>query len=239
MTAPREEPSAPMTQDAQRIVLASSSPRRSRLLAALNLEFEVVRPKVDEPPFAGLSPRARAMKTAELKARDVAGRLDSSGGACLVLAADTIVVLGDRCLGKPRDREHARAMLGELSGREHSVTTGLAIQRVGGTLWLDAETTRVTFARLSRRAIERYVDSGQAEDKAGAYGVQEIGGEFIESVAGDLTNVIGLPLIKLRQGFNEVAGLDILSARSPRAAAIRAFPRLADLPAALLAAIRD
>ena len=143
-----------------------------------------------------------------------------------MIAADTVVVLEGRLYGKPRDREDAKRMLRELSGRTHEVITGVAIQRAGGASWLDAETTRVTFRELDEATIGGYVASGQADDKAGAYGLQEVGAGFVAKVEGDVSNVVGLPIAKMLRGLEEISGAD-LSAIDAEAAMREAFPEFA------------
>lgn len=190
-------PSAPA------FVLASSSPRRRELLARLGLRFEVVAADVDETPRRGEAAIDLVRRLAREKAERVAATRD--GAAALVLAADTVVVLRGRILGKPADPDDARRMLRALSGEEHEVLTGLALvdtarARTAATV----ERTLVRFSAMDEDEIARYVATGEPLDKAGAYGVQGIGGLWVESIAGNYTNVVGLPLPAVRRLFAEV-----------------------------------
>jgi septum formation protein len=176
-----------------RVVLASSSPRRARVLRALGLD-PVVRPTgADETPLPGESPAALVRRLALAKASCVpVSRGD------VVLAADTVVVLGRRVLGKPRDARHARSMLARLSGRTHSVLTGVAV-RSAATVLVSIDRTRVRFRRMSRAEIAAYVESGEPMDKAGAYHVDGGGAAFIESIEGSPTNVAGHAITTARR----------------------------------------
>jgi septum formation protein len=207
-------------------------------MGALGLDFEVRAAEIDEAAIEAASPRERAIRTAEAKARAV-GRTPAEADGRPIVAADTIVVLGERVLGKPADRAEAIAMLEALSGRAHEVITGLAILTPARPIWLDAERTLVTFHALGRGAIEDYVAGGGADDKAGAYGLQEVSGRFIAAVAGDLSNVIGLPLALLRRGLDECLGMEIGAESGLRAVVRRAFPVLESLPEALMRGIPD
>jgi septum formation protein len=213
-----------MEKTRERLILASRSPRRRAILAALGLEFEAIESGEDEPVDESISPRAHAIQTAAMKADAVASRLAHSEPEPLILAADTIVVLDGKILNKPEDRQDAKRMLRALSGRTHSVITGIALRRKDGPAWLDADETRVTFKVLPEDWIATYVATGSADDKAGAYGVQEMTAKFIERIEGDLSNVIGLPLVKLRRGLAEMLGGDPFAGQSLRAALREAFP---------------
>lgn len=170
------------------VVLASASPRRRELLARLGLD-PVVRPAaVDETPHPGEAPADLVVRLAAAKAGAVA-----ADPGDLVVAADTVVTVGTRILGKPRDRDEAAAMLGALSGRDHHVVTGVAVTH-RGAVRTDVETTRVTFRHLDDREIAWYVATGESDDKAGAYGLQGAGAVLVRELQGSDTNVIGLPL---------------------------------------------
>ncbi len=218
------------------IVLASVSPRRRALLQAGCGDFEAREPSVNEHLLRRGDPRAVVLKTALAKATDVGSTLSQG---TIVIAADTMVVVDDGVFNKPRDRAEARRMLRRLSGREHEVITGLAVLRVGGESVLDADQATVRFHALDAPAIAAYVDSGEADDKAGAYGIQGRGAEFVAVVEGDLTCVIGLPLGRLCELFKEMTGADLLAGVSPRRAALDAFEELMRLPAACLDGIPD
>jgi septum formation protein len=222
-----------------KFILASRSPRRRRLLDALGIAFDSIDTDINEAAIRADSPRALAIKTAAMKAEAAAGIMPNLEQGSIIIAADTIVIHQGEMLGKPRDRNHAKAMLNRLSGQSHEVITGLAIQKIGGETWLDADLSRVTFHPLALELIDAYVASGQADDKAGAYGLQEVGKSFIAAVDGDISNVIGLPLAKLGKGLCEVSGEDIFDSKSSRAILLAAFPDLRDLPPELLAGIGD
>jgi septum formation protein len=172
---------------APRLVLASQSPRRRELLAQLGLALDVRPSDADEAVHPGEPPRDYVLRVAREKARAVPGDL--------VLAADTAVVLGDEVLGKPAGDDDARRMLRALSGTEHEVLTAVVVRRGAPPLELEElVSTRVRFARLSEAQIAWYVGTGEPRDKAGAYAIQGAGGAFVLSVAGSVSNVVGLPL---------------------------------------------
>jgi septum formation protein len=176
------------------IILASSSPRRSALLKQIGLTFSLDPANVDERIIPGEGPEVYALRVAQEKANVAARRAANS----IVIAADTVVVLGDRILGKPADRQDAIRMLRLLSGKEHKVITGFSI--------LDAATgksvsktviTGVWFRHLKEAEIIAYVDSGAPFDKAGAYGIQGKGALLVERIDGCYFNVVGMPLSEL------------------------------------------
>lgn len=178
-----------------RLVLASSSPRRAQLLAALGIPFDVVPSDVDESGVRG-TPYGFALEVARAKALVVAARLGDPER--VVLGADTVVVLDGEVLGKPRDEEDARRMLRALSGREHTVITAFALARPPGELLHeDAVESRVEFKRLTEREIRGYVATGEPMDKAGAYGAQGIGSFLLRAVYGSYSSVVGLPVCEV------------------------------------------
>jgi septum formation protein len=182
------------------LVLASASPRREELLRQIGLEFEVVPSNADEPVPAGLAPGTLAEQLALEKARTVAARRSEG----LVIGADTVVALDERVLDKPGNPDEARETLRALSGREHQVTTGVAVVDAStGEARSDRVTTRVRFACLTEELIDRYVASGEPMDKAGAYGIQGGGALLIEGISGCYTNVVGLPLRRLAELLRE------------------------------------
>ena len=176
------------------IILASNSPRRRELLAQIGIrDFQILSPDVDEAVESGLSP-ARMVEALSLrKARAAAGR---AGADDLILAADTVVALDGRVLGKPRDQEEAFAMLSALSGREHRVYTGVTVLG-GGRAATEHEETAVAFRALSPEEIRDYIATGEPMDKAGAYGIQGVGALLVQGIRGDYCNVVGLPLFRL------------------------------------------
>jgi septum formation protein len=177
-------------------VLASGSPRRRELLAGLDLAFTVRPADVDESPLAGEAAAACVERLALAKAVTSAGAAAAAGEAAeLVLAADTLVVLDGRMLGKPRDAAEARRMLASIAGREHTVLTGVALlEAPGGHRAATVEASRVRMAPMTPAELDWYVATGEPLDKAGSYAVQGKGGLFVEAVDGNYTNVVGLPL---------------------------------------------
>ena len=171
------------------IVLASASPRRAEILAALGIPFVVDAAELDETLRQGESAPDAAARLSQEKAARVALRHPDRW----VLGADTLVALGDATLGKPGDEEDARRMLRLLSGREHRVVTGVALRRGTGAVRSLSQESRVEIAPLSPEEIAWYVETGEPLDKAGAYAVQGLGSRFIEAVRGSYTNVMGLP----------------------------------------------
>ena len=185
------------------VVLASASPRRKELLAKLVAEFEVVPADVDEAAIVDPDPWVVAQRSAREKALAVA-RLRPDA---LVIGGDTVVALqqGDawRQLGKPTGEEDARAMLRDLSGRTHTVVTGVCLHWPGG-MSAFTESSKVTFKKLSDDEIAAYVATGSPLDKAGSYGLQDESQSFIEKVEGPIDNVIGLPMEKLEEALRAV-----------------------------------
>ncbi|MFA5840367.1 MAG: Maf family protein [Candidatus Margulisiibacteriota bacterium] len=179
-----------------KIILASQSPRRKELLCKIVRRFSVVPSTVNESLIKAKTPEAFAVKAALAKALDVAKKHKNS----LVIGADTIVVLGKKILGKPKDKKHAIAMLQSLSGRVHKVITGIAVvDGLNGRVRTDLTETRVKMKRISTTAILAYVESGRPLDKAGSYGIQEIEEQFVASIDGDYDNVVGLPVKDLKR----------------------------------------
>jgi septum formation protein len=183
-----------MVQGNKTVVLASSSPRRSELLRQIGLSFSLDAANVDERIIPGEDPEVYALRVARDKARIAAQR----AGNGIVIAADTVVVLGDRILGKPADKQDAIRMLRLLSGKEHKVITGLSVMDAAtGKTVSKAVVSGVRFRRLREEEISAYVDSGEPLDKAGAYGIQEKGALLVERVEGCYFNVVGMPLATL------------------------------------------
>lgn len=173
-----------------RVFLASASPRRRELLNLVGIDHEVRPANIDETYLPGEQPRDHA----ERLAREKAVAIDGSDS--VTIGSDTIVVVDGQVLGKPRDRAHAAEMLRQLSGRSHIVMTGVAA-RWRGALASGLEEVGVTFRRLSDDEIERYIDTGEPMDKAGAYGIQGFGATIVDRVDGDYFAVMGLPLNRL------------------------------------------
>ncbi len=192
-------------------ILASASPRRREILRGLGLRFRVRPSRIPEPPGRpGETPLRYAVRAACLKSREISSRYDAG----VVIGADTIVVLGNRIMGKPRSREEASAMLRSLSGRWHEVITGICL--------LDCRTrkerssagvSRVHFRRILPAEILWYLDTGEYKDKAGAYGIQGYASLFIDRIEGCYFNIVGFPVAaferlcrKLGFGLTRAAG---------------------------------
>ena len=187
-----------------RLILASASPRRSKLLGDRGYDFEVRAADVAETlPADSDHPAAEAERLAEAKARAVVGAVGEPGR--WVLGADTIVVLGRRIIGKPRDSRDAVSILRTLSGTEHAVVTGVALVQSGtGRSLIRHAVTRVRMHRVAEAEIRRYVARGASRGKAGAYAVQEGGDRYIEAMDGSFTNVVGLPMELLDEMLAQV-----------------------------------
>jgi septum formation protein len=170
------------------LVLASQSPRRKELLAVAGFRFSVRAKPVEELHRAGERPVDYATRLARAKAEAV-----WEGAGEIVLGADTIVVIDERILEKPLNPDDARAMLRLLSGRDHTVITGVCLLHRDGII-VDHSATQVRFAPLTESEIAAYVASGEPFDKAGAYAIQGLASKFVESVSGCYFNVMGLPL---------------------------------------------
>ena len=183
------------------LILASSSPRRADLLRAAGIPFEVVPVDVDESVLRLEPPGEHVRRLAREKADAVFG----ANPDAVVLAADTIVLVGGEIMGKPRDAADATRMLRLLSGREHEVLTGVAIVAKRGPV-VEVARTRVWLNPLSELEIAEYVATGEPLDKAGGYGIQGLGSRFIDRIQGNYSNVVGLPVAlvyRLLKGYPE------------------------------------
>ena len=180
-----------------KIILASKSPRRKEILSLLNIPFEIMVSEADESIDEALPPFFTAEKLSLEKASRVAKNINYDA---LVIGADTIVLSDGKILGKPKDENDAYLMLKTLSGKWHSVITGVTVM---DTLSAKSESfyveTKVHFTDLTDDEINNYIKTKEPMDKAGAYGIQGQGGAFIDQISGDYFNVVGLPLCKLRQ----------------------------------------
>ena len=180
-----------MDESKPTIILASASPRHAALLTAMGIEFEVVPSQIQERPHPDEPPADYITRLARAKVMAVVRQLESG----LVLGADTVVVLDGVLLEKPADEQDARRMLKALSGRWHAVLTGVALFDAASRREVaDYEKTLVRFAPLTDREIDWYVASGEPMDKAGAYGIQGLAAIFVEEIAGNYSNVVGLPI---------------------------------------------
>ena len=199
------------------LYLASRSPRRRELLTGLGYRFEPLDVEVDEARRAGESPARFVQRMAREKSRaGLAGVAGYPGGEvrAIVIAADTIVVVDDEVLGKPRDGTDALMQLGRLSGRDHLVLTAVAVVRPGRSPEVRLSRSRVWFRGLAGEECARYVATGEPLDKAGSYAIQGLAAAFVTRLEGSWSGVVGLPLHETAE-LLERAGvrLSVLSTR--------------------------
>ncbi len=185
----------------QKLILASTSPRRSELLASAGLSFEIVRPDADEKLHAGESPVEYAVRTAREKAESLEALLGT-----IILGADTVVAAEGRILGKPADADDATAMLRLLSGKLHEVITGVCLRSAEKTVCFHS-TTAVLFRDLSDEEIAAYVATGDPLDKAGAYAIQNGAAGMVRRIDGSYSNVVGLPLCEVIEALDGFAAV--------------------------------
>ncbi len=185
-----------------RLILASASQRRADILHDAGLSFAVVSSAVDETPYPGEAPQTLVQRLADAKADLVAARVV---GTTIVIAADTVVALDGQLLGKPRSTDDARHMLVQLSGRTHSVHTGVSLIRLPEAVRIRfVETTLVTFSQLGADEISKYLATEEPHDKAGSYAIQGRAGRYIPRIEGCYYNVVGLPLAHLIAALREL-----------------------------------
>ena len=185
-----------------KLILASASARRAEILHDAGLSFSVISSAVDETPMPGESAAELVQRLADAKAELVSAR---AVAPAIVIAADTEVVLDGHVMGKPRTSEDARQMLMKLSGRTHSVLTGVTLVRLPDAEQRRfVETTRVHFAPIPDEEITRYLASGEPFDKAGSYAIQGRAGRFVPRIEGCYFNIVGLPLARLCQELSEL-----------------------------------
>lgn len=212
------------------VILASASPRRKELLERLGFTVKVIPPAIDELRLEGESPenfvkrmaRAKVLVVVERLAqtlytdvetgvRRAAGPGARTQDTRWVIGADTVVVLGEQILGKPKDTAEAAEMLHRLSGQPHRVITGFCIHDLRKNKeGVQAVATEVRFKRLTATEIEKYIAVGESMDKAGAYAVQGVGAYLVDSMTGSYTNVVGLPLCQTVEMMEEMGAHDIL-----------------------------
>ena len=193
------------------LILASSSPRRHDLLSSINLKFLAIPSSIKEKNINGESPEDQVCRLAHEKAVDVAKRFPDKW----ILGADTIVVIDDTILGKPRNVSDAERMLGMLTSRDHTVYTGYALLNLRmpdrkRIRWVRSE---VYIRHMSQTEISGYIRTGEPMDKAGAYAIQGIGAGIVERVSGSYTNVVGLPLCEVTRDLKELGIFDFLAGR--------------------------
>lgn len=175
----------------EKLILASKSPRRLEILGKIFKNIEIVPAHINEKDFIFNSPSETAVKLAEIKVNKVAKSYNNN----LIIGADTIVLIENEILGKPKNFHDAFNMLNKLSGKKHFVITGVAIKH-GDNLKSFYETTEVYFSNLNRMEIEKYIETKEPFDKAGGYGIQGYASLFIEKIKGDYLNIVGFPLNK-------------------------------------------
>ncbi len=190
------------------LILAPKSPRRRELLGRITANFTVMTDDSEEVRIPGEAPSAMVCRLAQKKAENVAQKVS---GPSIILAADTVVAIGNRILGKPKNQADAREMLQTLSGNTHAVYTGFSIlDTETGKEFTDFEKSEVTFRSLSDTEAEAYIRTGEPMDKAGAYGIQGIGSLFVSGLCGDYANVVGFPICKIGMVLNEEFGINLL-----------------------------
>lgn len=192
----------------KRIVLASQSPRRKEILSMVLPEFDIVVDNSEEVVKEGISPEETVKELAIQKAVNVSDKIDYDA---IIIGADTVVSIDGEIFGKPEDEADARRMLKKLSGSENVVCTGFAVIDTGsGKTICDVERTTVCFREMTDDEIDAYIKTGEPMDKAGAYGMQGIGGLFISGIKGDYFNVVGLPLCALSRMLRDEFDYKIL-----------------------------
>lgn len=185
------------------IILASASPRRKEILENVNVKFTVVASNIDEVILDNEPPKELVMRLAFEKCMDVARKNEDA----LVIGADTIVVMDDQILGKPKNEEDAYNMIELLSNKKHQVITGISLINLSlDKKVIDYVVSEVTFKDLSKETIRDYINTKESLDKAGAYGIQGYGSLLVESISGDYFNIVGLPISRisdlLKENFN-------------------------------------
>ncbi len=189
-----------------KIILASKSPRRREILESLGVTFEVITADADEHSDIR-EPKGRVSELAAIKGRAVLAAVGTTEET-LIIASDTLVYAEGEFLGKPRNKEDARRMIGLLSGKGHQVVSGLYLNFCGREIGV-AESTTVNFDPMTEEEIEAYISSDEPYDKAGAYGIQGRASVYINSIEGDYFNVVGLPVNLLCKTLKKEFGIDI------------------------------
>lgn len=182
-----------------KLILASSSPRRREIFDNLGFEYEIITTNAEEnADIRDMTPEQTVRELAIAKGRAIAEKISGCAGEdCVIVSADTVVAASGKILEKPKNREEAREMLTSLSGKKHSVLTGLCVLEISSRCNKErtvVEKTDVYFKKLSEEMTEAYLDTGEYADKAGAYGIQGIGAMLVEKIKGDYFNVVGFPI---------------------------------------------
>lgn len=193
----------------KRLILASSSPRRKELLHSVGVQFEIISPSSDESLINQENPKEYALRLATEKALSVSQSFEES---CLVIGADTIVLVDSEILGKPSDDKEAYSMLEKISGRTHSVLTAFSIVKPRDTvLHIQVVETRVVVKTLEPWEIQGYIKTLEPMDKAGAYGIQGVGAFMVKEISGSYTNVVGLPLVEVLEALKKLGATGLFS----------------------------
>ena len=190
-----------------KIILASKSPRRREILETMGVSFEIDSADVDESVDNALSPVDAVCEISKRKAEAVGKRHENE--ECIVISADTVVVIDGRIIGKPKDEKDAFNILKNLSARTHEVYTGFTVSGNGKTK-TDFEVTSVHFKELDDDDIKRYIATGEPMDKAGAYGIQQKGNLLVDYIHGDYYYVVGFPISKICVTIRELFGINLL-----------------------------
>lgn len=185
----------PEILNGKRVILASKSPRRKELLSLICDSFEVMPADIDE----SVPKNIPAEEAAEYISTQKAFAIDSED---VIIACDTVVIVDGKILGKPSDRQNGFEMLSELSGKTHSVISGVCIRYKGESVSF-SQKSLVTFYELTDEEINDYLDSGEPFDKAGGYGIQGLGSLLVKEFSGDFFNIVGLPVARLRRSLSE------------------------------------
>ena len=188
------------------IILASASPRRKEILGNTNVKFTVIKSEIDEVILDNEKPQQVVMRLAFEKCLDIASKHEED----LVIGADTIVVLDDEILGKPKDEKEAYKMIKSLSNRTHQVITGISLINLqSNTKIIDCVVSNVKFKDLSEEDIRDYLQTNESLDKAGAYGIQGYGALLVEEIQGDYFNIVGLPISRLSDLLRKHFGINL------------------------------
>lgn len=188
------------------IILASASSRRKEILGNMKLKFSIIKSDIDEVIYEGESPTQAVMRLAFEKCMDIASKHEQD----LVIGADTIVVLDDKILGKPKDEKEAYDMIKSLSNNTHQVITGIGLINLGNNKKvIDYVVSNVKFKDLSEEDIIDYINTKESLDKAGAYGIQGYGAMLVEEIRGDYFNIVGLPISRLSDLLKKKFGINL------------------------------
>ena len=186
----------------KKLILASTSPRRKKLMTEAGLIFDIISPKFDENLINKIFSYKKIEEIAENKCESVAKEIHFPA---IIVSADTVVVYNNIVMGKPKDYEEAFNMLNRLSGKKHIVVTAICIKDTENKeKIIKSETSEVTFNEISNYEIEKYIKDNKPYDKAGSYGIQELNKHFIKNIKGDYNNIVGLPTKMLIKMLNEI-----------------------------------